>query len=146
MSAIMKSLNWPNNNTYVNITPHPHISIWHVQPATSKSLIITISLCCAMHARPLMRGQICTACSLRQGIICILKDSWVAHECSLDGERWCKRHAGCAYLSLKFLCSVFSFAARVNSDVTRWPNVMPSCDPFSPSTLKLVMSPCAFPV
>lgn len=31
-----KHLNWPNNNTYINITPCIHISIWHVHPDTSK--------------------------------------------------------------------------------------------------------------
>ena len=37
MSVIVKSFNWPNNNTYINITPNAHIWTWHIQPAPSNT-------------------------------------------------------------------------------------------------------------
>lgn len=136
MSVIMKSLNWPNNNTYINITPHPLISIWHVQPATSKSHIL-LTLCAYIH-KYIYRASLGT----------FLKDSWLAHTWCLDKvNTGAKHHVGCANLcctsAMQFLCSVFNFTAWGNSIVTSCPHMMPSCDSFSPSALKLVL---AFPV
>lgn len=140
MSAIMKSLNWPNNNTYINITLLPHISIWHVQPATSKSHI-TNAMC--IHPE-IPRHTPEHACYNRHKHTHLLKDSWLAHAILMVTT--CANMWDVPICTVSLLYNFYVQYCVSEFDGTSWLHMVTSCDAFSPSTYKQVMSPLGFPV
>lgn len=124
----MKSLKWPNNNAYINITLHPHISIWHVQPGASEShLLLTLWAHTQQYPGSLAGLHI-----------------HIVQMFNTDANMW--------DVLIGPLSNLWNFFAQWSipgtfgpADVTPWPHLVPSCDTVSSSVLTWPISTLVIP-